>query len=475
MVGTVVEALFRITVASDGAPLDGGEPSQNIFQFGLADAEDRHVARRRGEGQHVDVDVGRRLRQRIDRVGGIGFRAQQPLFLGRDVQEDHGAFRRRAVLEGAGHFDQAGRAGGVVPGAVEDVVPRLVLLPRLADVVPVGGVEDIFIGPGRAGDLGQQIVGVDDLGLFGDVHAEPGAQIDAAAQASRLGTRQGLGQDVAADGRSGRHIDRTGETGIARALDRHHRPVRAADGAAPTALDVLKADDADGAALQRLLGLVFARAVEVGIGAHGLRLAAQDDHDLAGQIGRAIVVPAPLGRHNAVAGEDQRGVGDLDHRIGRAGAQGDVCARRQVMADAVGAGPGRHGRPFGREPHQIDRLQPGAVAPARLKTHGLILGLQILQRQPLADQAGETPLQPIVGQIFDVVGQALGAELGRGGRGHGEGVSRRRNDRRRHGRRGAGGQEQGRSGDEGRTTQDHEGSQIRKSGRRSGLSGVRRR
>ena len=72
-----------------------------LMPAGLDMLRRRHALVRRREDVRVTA-----LQLVGDGVGDV-IEGEQPLFLGRDVQEDHGAFRRRAVLEGAGHFDQA--------------------------------------------------------------------------------------------------------------------------------------------------------------------------------------------------------------------------------------------------------------------------------------------------------------------------------------------------------------------------------
>lgn len=88
---------------------------------------------------------------------------------------------------------------------------------------------------------------MDDLGRLGDIDVQPRGQIDRPAQSADLGLGQSRLERRAADGGRGRQIDRPVEARVLSALDRHLRASRPANGPTPTAVLILKRDDADGA------------------------------------------------------------------------------------------------------------------------------------------------------------------------------------------------------------------------------------
>ena len=92
---------------------------------------------------------------RDGRMVGVPRRAEQPLLLARDVQDDHRALRLHLQLApGLGDHQQAGGAGGVVVGAVADVVDAAVgareggaaadAVARRADVVHVAREDHVL-------------------------------------------------------------------------------------------------------------------------------------------------------------------------------------------------------------------------------------------------------------------------------------------------------------------------------------------
>ncbi|MNL04635.1 hypothetical protein D3C87_1252090 [compost metagenome] len=115
---------------------------------------------------------------------------------------------------------------------------------------------------------------------------------------------------------------------------------------------------------------------------------------------------------DAVAGEDQGGVGDRRTTVIGGRPQGDVGSRRQDMNLTVRAGPaGLGGVGDRREPLQVDDLQPLAVRAARREAHGLVLGLQPVERLLLAVRARIAALEVVGADGADFVRQPLGRKI----------------------------------------------------------------
>ena len=131
-----------------------------------------HVAHRVDHDEHVEVDVGDEARDRHRRMRGEVVRADQPLLLRRDRDEQDRAPRARArVGEGARDLDQRRDPGRVVERTVVDRVA----VDRRADpeVVEVRAVDDVLVAQPGVGAAQQ----ADDVGAR-DV-AQPRAPPDA--------------------------------------------------------------------------------------------------------------------------------------------------------------------------------------------------------------------------------------------------------------------------------------------------------
>ena len=424
MVGPVVVVLLRLAVIGDHPALGGGQNLQPVLQIILALAEDRQVAGRGRQGQHVDIDVGDRGLQRPDRVGCIAIGSQQTHLLGRHMGEDDRAFRPRGGAQLTRHLDHADGARGIVPGAVPDVVARHArMLGRAADMVPVGRIDDGFVRTLGPRNPGQQIVGdqgVDGLGRLDRQGHTP--QLDRLeATVADIGQPGEIqpggggpdGGDVMVDAARNLQIGGPRRQGAGPAAAAHRALPHGRGGVAGH-----QGQDADRAASEGLVGLGRSRGIGGLIGpveARILRLARHDNHDLAAHIGGAIVVPLTLGRMDTMADEDQAGVADAGPAVIGRGPQDDVGSGRQGVDDAVRACPAGRRTRNRRIAFQLDRLQPLAVRPARLQPHGLILGLQPGQGHLLALGARIAALVFVGADGADALTQLRGGKvLGRG-------------------------------------------------------------
>ncbi|MNE09706.1 hypothetical protein D3C80_1023930 [compost metagenome] len=174
-------------------------------------------------------------------------------------------------------------------------------------------------------------------------------------------------------------------------------------------------NDPHGAPAFGFVRLVAARLIGGGVGAVeqiAVGLAAEDQHDLAGHVEVAVVVPAALGRGDAVADKDHAGVGDRSLAVIADRPQQDVGPSGQGMDLTIRAAPaglrsvGDRGVAL-----QVNDLQPLAVRTARLQPHGLVLGLQPVQGLLFALRAGIAALEVIGADDADFIRQALGGKI----------------------------------------------------------------
>ena len=84
MVRPVVEALLGFRVRTNDAALLSGSVASVVIEIGGAVADERQIARPAVHVESVHVDVGRCLRERVDRRDRVVLRAEQPLLLSRD-------------------------------------------------------------------------------------------------------------------------------------------------------------------------------------------------------------------------------------------------------------------------------------------------------------------------------------------------------------------------------------------------------
>ena len=123
LVGPVEMTEFGIRLGADDSLLGRRVTRCQVFQCRLADADDRDIAGPAVDVRAVDVQVGERGRERVQRVPGIVAGAEQALLFSRRDQEHDAALGLRGRgREGAGDGKQRSHARSVVERAVIDLV-----------------------------------------------------------------------------------------------------------------------------------------------------------------------------------------------------------------------------------------------------------------------------------------------------------------------------------------------------------------
>src|SRR5688572_13990987 len=88
---------------------------------------------------------------------GVVLRSEQTFLFGGDAQEDDRAFwSGRNFAKGLGDFEQARRAGGVIQSAVVNLIAGEFFVS--AEMVPMGHVNNMLIGPLRSVDLRDDVL-----------------------------------------------------------------------------------------------------------------------------------------------------------------------------------------------------------------------------------------------------------------------------------------------------------------------------
>ena len=442
MVRAIEAAGLRGRVGDQGAALFGGAPLQPAVGLALARAHDHDLRRDLGAGQEaVHVDVDHRRLQRPDRVGGIVFRAQQARLLGRPGRKQHRPLGRRPRLEQPRQFDQPGHARRIVDGPVIDVVA--VLGRRPAEGVPVGPVHHRLFGMQGTGNAGQDVAALDPVGDLAEIDrhrhpvqrhrrefrrprrlaqgrivqpriAEQGLRLrplDPALGRDPLGL--GIGAHDVEFGRGRRTLQRAPAiAGARRVVDHQHRrrPLarRLLEFVGPAAVE------GHGIAVEPPRHRMPLGGTEVGV-------VDDDQQDLALQVHALEVVPLPLGRVDAIAGEDDRRVGQGDVVYRPVAGEQHLRAPLQRPRLAAGADRDRR-RPVLPRPPQLRRLHPRSVRPARLQPQGLELADDIVDRLLLTRRRHAPALELVRGEDpHDLVQPRAFGVLGEGGGGRQEG------------------------------------------------------
>ncbi len=275
----------------------------------------------------VHVEVGDDGLARYRRVGGEVVGAQQALFLGRGADEQQRAAGRLGqAREGAGHFDQRRRAGGVVDGAIiYGAIIYRVAASRLAQplVVDVSRVDHILVAERGIGarQSSHDVCAAE----FGPAAARSQVQLAWQIESPRPPLR-GRRQNVV-QGSRGAHKQTSGggsaEHRTAAQLGRRvlgHavgvEPAHAAaaaeacqGGPGEATLDIghPDGDEPDGPSLDGGLSLDgVGRVVSPRVRLKARGRPGKSHDDLAAGVDSFIVVVSQLGRGHAVAGEDQR-------------------------------------------------------------------------------------------------------------------------------------------------------------------------
>jgi hypothetical protein len=194
VVGAVEKSLLGFGVGCEHAVLAGKDGGGDVLQGGAAVADDLDVAGRTEDLDAVDVEVGERVAQRVERLLRVVAGAEQAFLFGGQGEEEQAALRplgRGQGGEGLRQFDERRGAGGVVVGAVENLVAGQ---PRVAaEVVPVRGVDDVFMRAGRigAGKAGDDVARGDVANGVGDGEVALERERDGAEIAVRGGFFEG--------------------------------------------------------------------------------------------------------------------------------------------------------------------------------------------------------------------------------------------------------------------------------------------
>ena len=382
MVGAVVIARFRLGIGSR----DPAIGYQRGFEIGveprLAGADHGYVSRRTGHLEGVHIDPAHRLRQREHRVLGIIMRAQQTRFLG-GHREEHQAARRRACLGMRfGQCDQRRGAGGVVDRAVADVVAigrRL----AAAEVIPMRGVDDVFVGPLATRQHTDHVLGLEAADIVGEAGRglEPQRH---RLEAPTPGSGREFGQVIS------RGVeDLRCDVLLHPAIDlRQRRRVRPTLGISlrtrPAALDhvpavgggcgVVNDDRTRGTLSCGFLVFIGPASVEghrLAVEGAGQVLAGiigvvdEDHRGLAAHVDALVIVPVALGRVHAVADEHQLAVGQCGSRILAIGHADPFVAELERHGFAL-ASHRQGGEILAGDLDQRHLLHPGAVV-ARLQ------------------------------------------------------------------------------------------------------------
>ena len=483
VVGAEEEALLDAVLFNQGAALGLGDRAQHVVELAVAQADDHEVLGRTDHGHRVQVHHRHRVLERDHRVGGVILRTQQARLFQRHQQEHHRTRRLRVLHgEGLGDLQHAGDAGGVVDGAVVDVVfafgagrHRIAVTAVggavVAQVVPVRGVDDGFVRTLGARQFGQDVAGtafVDgriQRGAEGGVTQVHGLEAGLVGGGALLRQVQaGVGEQLLGHFAGDPALHRQARLGVvgngqvvlrARPAVLHHVP-------AVTGAGIVMDDERGGGALAGGFFVLVGPAAVVGhllaaeeIGAVDVeaRVVDQHDHGLALHVQAFVVVPAGFGRVHAVTHEHHFAGIDGNFRLGGAGAQGHLRAEGQ-RAVFTTQGDLRAGGGFvGGGLHHRHVLEP-AVAVARLQAQALELRDQVVGGHLLAGGARGAAAELIGGQHLHVRREVFGGDLGaeavvgrrRAGRGRGGGAGLVRRFRRRTaGRQGQrrGGKKQG--------------------------------
>ena len=402
--------------------------------------------RRAGEVERVHVETAGGLGEREDRVGGIISRAEQARFLAGDRQEDHGPVGAAGAGLRLGERDQSGAAARIVHRAVAD--PVRAGLRADAEMVPMGGVEHIFVRAAAAGEdadhvargsVAHRVVECDRGLEAGQLHGAEarlarGAlqRIEIVAAGGEQAARGGVLQPAIHRGLvgapiGGLHVELRAGPAV---LDR--RP------AIGSGLGVVHDQGRGGALPGRFLELVgpapiigHRPAVERPLIALALPVGVvdQDDDRLPVHVDAGIIVPAHLRRVDPVADENEVAVVDCDMRLRAVGRADIVGAVGEIQIGVVGPRDMQHRAALERDLDQRHILVPAAVI-ARLEAGALEFMGEERDRAGLAVGARRAALKFVRGQGLGDALQRLQRDLrrGRGPAGAGRGAAGERGE-----------------------------------------------
>ena len=127
---------------------------------GATAADQFQIARRRQDDMRIEINDGCDFRERMERMPGVELGAEQAFFFRRPRGKNNRARRRFSRFEGARDLEDFRSAGGVIDRAVADAVAGFVG-PILPVRIPMRAVENEFVGPLRAFDLGEDVAAVE--------------------------------------------------------------------------------------------------------------------------------------------------------------------------------------------------------------------------------------------------------------------------------------------------------------------------
>ena len=428
VVGPVVIARFRIGVGRRNPAIGFKSRFEELVELRFARPDHRHVLARSGNQEGIHIDAADRLVEREDRVRRVIIGAEKARFLCRNGEEHQRAARRSDLGVRFGQSDQGRRARGVVDCAIADVV-TVGRCGTPAQVVPVRGVDDVFVRRFRTGKDTDHILRFESA----DVVRKAGRCFETQRhrlEALLLGSGEQLVgilscsfEDLATrlvlhpavhDGERRR---------ILAALGIGLRPRPAAFDHVPTIRSRLRIvdDDRSGSALAGSFFIFIGPAAVIGHGlavegpfqAFGAEIGIVDeDHGgLAGHVDAFVIVPATLGRVDAIAHEDQLAVFERGLRIFAIGHADPVTA---VLERDIGAFAGNrqrrevlagnfYQRHFLHPRAVVARLQPGRCEPFGQQGDGLFL----------ADRAGHAAFEFVGRQMLGNVLHRLLGNVGR--------------------------------------------------------------
>ena len=135
---------------------------RDVVQGRIPQTDEDHIFGLSPGIQAIHIDIRQSVFQRIQRIFGVIFRAQQALLLGGYREEQDGAFGRGLQFGiGACDFQQPGAAGGVIDRSVIDLIALEAWIS--AEVIPVRRVDHVLVFARRiaAFELRHHVVRVD--------------------------------------------------------------------------------------------------------------------------------------------------------------------------------------------------------------------------------------------------------------------------------------------------------------------------
>ena len=411
VIRTVIIAGFGIGIGRRHAVVVHQRLVEEQVELRLARPDHGHILGRTGHQEGVHIDAAYRPVERENRVRGVIIRTQQARFLCGYGEKDEAAFGRPRLGMGFGQRDQRCGPGRIVDRAVADIV-AIGSGRAASEMVPMRRMHDVFV---------RALASRQDAD-----HVLRSEGADIVREAGRRGEAQRDGCEVlfTRGGHQLVEILACGRQDFARlfllypAIDlRHRRRIVAARGiglrAGPATFDDVPAitgrfgivdDDGARRALAGGFLILIGPAAVIGhrLAVEGtferlrpvIGIVDQDDRGLARHVHAVIVVPALLGRVDAVADEDQFAVLESGLGILAIGHTDPVGAVGELHVAILATGDGQRGIIPAGNLDQGHVLDPAAVV-AGCKAGLLEFLDQIGDGLFLARGAGRTALELI--------------------------------------------------------------------------------